>query len=291
MPGTYSLSTPSDLTEPQELSASGGLVIDAFGEAQAYANSAWTEALNLLDELKNKSYPIDWSSIEYDETSLMGLDGLALAPPDYPTIDSVTVTMPSFTDTKPTVTTVDVDERVVPEFTDEPANINIPEAPTDEFPTFDTAAPPITQPNIPTAPDYTIPPVPTIDNISIPSPPEYNFIDFDAEAPTMDLDPPSTGFSWTEELYTSDLKTAVESKLLTDVVNGGSGLDDDTEQAIYDRATSRQEDEFSTAYDAIFNGISARGSRVPPGALSAALLDIENKIIRTREDLNNDILI
>ena len=288
--GSFSLGTPSELTEPAAVSSAGTLVTETFAEAQGYAEQAWASAFDTLEALK-ATYPIDWSGVEYSGVSLGGLDGLSLSNPDYPDIAEIVVTMPTFDETAPEFTPITIDDRTVPEFTDTPLPLDIPDPPTDEFPTFDETPPSITQPDLPSPLSLDIPPVPTITDISIPAPPEYDTIDFDATAPVMDLDPPSTGFDYNEDPYTSDLKTALEAKLLNDVVNGGSGLPEATEQAIYDRATSRLEDEESEAYDNILYGISGRGMRVPPGALAAQLLDIENKILRSRTDLNNDILV
>jgi hypothetical protein len=137
----------------------------------------------------------------------------------------------------------------------------------------------------------TLPAVPQLPGIVIPSPPEYNIPEFDWVLPTDDITAPEPQFVWNEVEYNSALKELIATKLFTELTNGGSGLPVATEQAIYDRATSRMTDEEQIALDQMLDFFSGRGFDLPPGALAGQMLELNNKILKTREDLNNDILV
>lgn len=282
---------PALITPPAEASSSGGLVSERFSLAISYGSSAWATAWGLLNELGNTEYDIEWEVDPWVAVPTGGLDGISADRPTTPSVSPIEIDLPSFGGTPPETPDIDIDIEPAPPFNVTDPGFNIPGPPDVEFPTFTEAPPPITDPDIPLAPVVNLPPVPALTPISIPSPPEYNLPDFEGQLPTMDLTPPEPMFVWNEIEYNSDLLTQVKSKLLLDLVNGGSGLNTATEQAIYDRATARQELENQQMYDEALNFWSSRGWTEPPGALAGRLLETSYKIVRTRTDLGNDILV
>ena len=283
--------SPTPITPPAAASSAGGLVSERFSTAIAYGSSAWATAWGLLNELGNSDYTINWDVDSWVAVPVGGLDGISADKPTSPTVGTIEIDLPSFGGSAPETPDIDINIDPAPPFNVTDPGFNIPDPPDVTFPTFSETPPPITDPAIPSPPSVNLPPVPVIDDISIPSPPEYNLPDFEGELPTMDLTPPEPMFVWNEIEYNSDLLTQVKSKLLLDLVNGGSGLDAATEQAIYDRATDRQELENQQMYDEALNFWSSRGWTEPPGALAGRLLETNYKIVQTRTDLNNDILI
>ena len=283
---------PDPLTAPQLLSESGVLVKDRFQQAEDYADEAWREAWALLDQLRQLEYPIEWTPSDVTDIDLMGLDGLAMTVPTAPSIDTdIAIAMPSFTGEVPTLTEIDISTDEPPAMNVPDPGFNLPDAPDDDFPVFSENAPQLSDISYPTKPTVDIPAVPQLTAISIPSPPDFNIADFEATMPTTDLTAPEPTFTFTESLYDSSVLQELKSKLLEDLQNGGSGLDEETEQAIYDRATSRLATDEQRVYDEALEFWSARGWTLPPGPLAGQIAEASATILRSREDLNNDILI
>jgi len=283
---------PVNLTAPQAVSSSGQTVLEKFQQAQSYADSAWNETWNLLDQLRNQEYLIEWEPIEVDDLDLMGLDGLGMEEPAEPAVDTdIAVATTTMSAEAPTLDDVDISAETPPAMNVADPQFAIPDAPTDEFPVFSENAPDLTAIDYPTRPDIDLPAVPQLTDVSIPSPPEYNIADFEGTAPTADLTPPDVSFNFDEAAYTSAVGDELATKLLGDLQTGGSGLDEATEQAIYDRAISRQQTENEKVVNDALNFFASRGFTLPPGALSGAIIEANTRVAQIREDLNNDILI
>jgi len=150
--------------------------------------------------------------------------------------------------------------------------------------------PVLTQPTVPDNPSIVLPDAPTLEEIDLPADYTLTMPDFLAEAPSTEIDLPD-GFQYTEGSYSSDLYDTVLAKLIADIEASSSGIDEDAEQAIYDRATSRMELEMDSAQQQAENYFAAKGFELPPGALSGRLVELQTADLRAKEDLNNDIII
>ncbi len=211
--------------------------------------------------------------------------------PLVPALATIDVVIPTFTGTLPIIGDIDVLVEDPPAFNIPMPSFQIPPVPSLPWPTFNKTAPTIVKPAIPTKPAISLPPVPTLLDVSVPSPPSIDFPSFEGVLPAIDLAPPVISPVFAEDIYSSQLLDALGAKLLTDIVAGGSGLGAATEQAIYDRATARQELEHNQMYSEAENYFASRGFSIPPGALASRLLEANYKINQTRTDLNNDILV
>ena len=278
------------ITEDVAISTAGTLAANRFTEMSAYAASLLAAAQSALDGLANLTVTIPDISLE-NSVGYTLLSSMPLSIPLMGDISDIEVADINFAYNPPDPVTGDIPyrEAPVPSYSD--PGFDVPAPPNVTWPEFSTSAPSIGTPSIPEAPTITLPPVPQLDSISIPSPPEYSIPEFEWELPTQDLTPPDAQFIWNENIYTSDLKELLATKLYDNLSEGGSGLDEATEQAIYDRAKSRMLTEEQKAYDTTLSFFANNGFMIPPGALSAQLLEIENKILQSREDLNNDILV
>jgi len=123
-----------------------------------------------------------------------------------------------------------------------------------------------------------------------PDPPELLLIPFDGVYPVDDLTPPVVSFIYSEGEYTSALKSALDSKLLT-MVGGASGLDAAVEQAILDRDDEKYRLEEEAQYDEAGKYFESRGASLPDGALVARLDSVREAIARRRTDRLNAIRI
>lgn len=89
----------------------------------------------------------------------------------------------------------------------------------------------------------------------------------------------------------TDFPALVQDKIETDLAAGGSGLDEDTEQAIYDRQQARQDLINEKRYDEVLGRWSTRGWNMPPGVLSAALQEEMLEQTRAEAEISRDVMI
>jgi len=284
-------SGPDTLTAPAALSTAGGLVEARFNTASDYAATLWSGAQNLLTQLGELNLVIAWDPITMEEVDTGGLDGISAVEPPEPSINPIVVASTVFTGTEPSPVEVNLPTRTAPVSNITDPDFTIPDPPDVTWPVFSAESPSLSDITIPGAPTLTLPVAPQLPEIVIPSPPEYNIPEFEWELPTDDLTPPNPQFSWNEAEYDSAVKTVLAEKLYSDIILGGSGLSDTVEQAIYDRAISRQLTEEQTMLDKTLEFFSSRLYELPPGALSHQMLEMNNKSLAIREDLNRDILI
>jgi len=108
-------------------------------------------------------------------------------------------------------------------------------------------------------------------------------------APTFDADTPDTTLGYDELTYTSTLLDSLKAKLAVDI-QGGTGMDEATEQAIYDRAARRLEREHDRRYSLAENRWGGAGFPLPNGFLNTSLREEINRHANEVEDLNNKIL-
>lgn len=264
------------------------LVEDQIGVATTWAEEAFIDANTYLNKLANYKFDVN-----YTEPIINTVIGPSVNPikPSPLSIDDIIVGDVPFTASPPTIPTFDMVTYVPPEFVDKDYGISIPDAPIVNWPVFTKEAPQISDRPLPTVPVSDLPPIPVITDVDIPEPPTYNAPEFTAEVPVEDLTLPVINFNWGESGYNSEVKTKLGDVLYNNLVTGGSGLDEATEQAIYDRATSRLEEAEQVLVDEASDNIAQRGFDIPPGALLTVTSENENKILRARGDLNKDILI
>lgn len=264
-------------------------VLEAAGLAREAAAAAASELMAAMLAMVPPEGPdSEWI---LSTTPVGGLDGLLLVKPLPPVIEDIVIDPVPFTQPIPALDPPAIDDTPPPPFNVPEPGFNIPDPPSVTWPIYDEIKPQLSDIQIPLPPDITLPPVPDISDIVIPPPPSYVIPDFEGELPIEDLTPPDPVFTWSEESYNSALKDRLSSHLYDQLVSGGTGLDEATEQAIYDRAESRLREKEEDLYDTALNYFAARGFTLPPGALSGRLLEIDNVVLQAREDLNNDVLV
>jgi hypothetical protein len=168
---------------------------------------------------------------------------------------------------KPTINTSDINV-AVPTFAGS-VSINPPAAPA----ALDSSGAP-TRPNIdtniaiPDAPQISMPPSPNIEDVLVPT---FNFPAlplFTDTAPTFNEAAPNVALEWNEPVYYSPLLDDLRVKV-RDVLAGGTGLPAAVEQALFDRARSREESQTTKAVQEAFDTFATRGFNMPPGMLVA----------------------
>lgn len=194
-----------------------------------------------------------------------------------------------------------------------PANFNTTPIVTN-FPTVSEKSIPSPTVSLPTAPTFTTelsaekpfiadvtnviaPPESVPDKLTsigghiVPASPAVVIADFGESIPAYNISLPDIQFSYVEPEYTSALKDALTSKLLSDVENGGSGLAPDVEDAIWERTRERDNKDYEEAATKIDSKWAGRGFSLPNGVLVALQQDLIVDDRNQRIERSRDILI
>ncbi len=130
-----------------------------------------------------------------------------------------------------------------------------------------------------------------IGNYTIPPPPAVVVPDFGEALPAYTHTIPPLTFSYVEKEYLSDLKDALTAKLLSDVQNGGTGLDPTVEEAIWERTRERDQLDYQDAADKVDSRWAGKGFSLPDGTLAELQQDLVIDYRNKREEVNRDIMI
>lgn len=267
-------------------------VDDQIASQDARANTAMNSAAEFLKNLQNNASilpilipPLDKVNVDF------GVIPVGAIPPVKPTveIDAIKADMPPV----PADFTASVDDRDVQETPGEnfgPPTISFPTAPSfarEPIPSISAIEVPIVAikptPTIPgdlTVSDQIIPPIPSI---SLPN--------FGETIPTISIDLPSANLAYVEPVYTSLLKTELESNLLSKIQNGGTGLNATIEGNIYNRDVERIAQKLSDDIDSTLNRFSGRGFTMPPGTVAAQIQELQINHTNDRSQQSRDVAI
>ena len=153
-------------------------------------------------------------------------------------------------------------------------------------------APEINLIELPQVPDFQYPAEPTITEITIDDAPGVEVPVFVAEAPTDDLDStPSPDFDYVEAVYSSEVWSPLVAKIKDGILNGGTGLDSDVEQKIFDSARYRQDIDGERQLDEARRKYAGKGFDLPQGAFASMERNILADISRDKTELNGKIAI
>ena len=280
---------------PDQLSYVGSpwrLVNGRFDKTAEFASSAFGLTTDYMQGLSSLVGGLE--KYEVDDIEL-----------ELPTLSSLNVKR------RPSMSTLPIDTNWPANTVDKPSLESLPDIPVLEFPAMSVSPPAYTtytapglndiqEPsipilgnvNVPVAPDYVLPEAPTLGSLNIPSPPTLTVPVFDAELTDLTSELPiPASFSWNSSPYNSEVWDTFLAKVVDGIVNGGTGLDPEVEQAIFDRAKYRQLVSNDKAYREVEKYFSSRGFTAPPGAMATQLLQISAEILLADADLNNSILI
>jgi hypothetical protein len=248
-------------------------VAEIFEQQQAYAAEVGTVVSNLATALENLASvevtvtdPPDAEHTFYDAVSAIAAQ-LVGAAPGAPIVALPTLAVP----TPPSISFSDVESVIVPDLTITPPAVTIPAAPALPAVTPPVTAAPFEAVPIPDAPTLTIPTVPTLTQINLPAAPTLDLPVFAGTAPAATFSAPSNNFAFAEVDYSSALLDEVKAKLLTDLEDGGYGIDDDDETRLVDRALERENAQAAASVDEAERLYATRRFPVPPGAMYGAI--------------------
>jgi len=136
-----------------------------------------------------------------------------------------------------------------------------------------------------------VPTEPTINQVSV------DVATFTEDVPTMkeltytDLTPPPLNFNWQPGTHNEDLQRPLKAKIIDGILNGGTGILPEVEQAIYDRDVLRVNLDAQNEELLALSDMSSRGARIPQGALIARVDAARLKNGMRRDDASRDVMI
>jgi hypothetical protein len=228
------------------------------------------------------------------EVEFPNMDGLVPAVPGVEVVEVGDVEFPNMdglVPAAPSLEVVAVGEVEFPSLGSSAPVFSIPVAPSVSWPDQPGGRPVFSDVELPTRPDVTLPTPPSIDRVTIGAAPTIRFPSFDGEYPTTELVAPEIDYSYSEEAYQSALAEKLKAVLADAVENGGTGLGEEAEAALWARARARNAAKNEAMYDEANEYFAARGHELPPGALSGRLLQIQGEVSRAEDDINNDITV
>lgn len=161
------------------------------------------------------------------------------------------------------------------------ANIEMPARPD-----FDTEI------EMPDAPDLDLPEMDQLKTIDIP---EFEFPelpDFNGEPPSIsDITVPEVFINWSEPEYESETLEVLAEYIKEGIQEGGTGLPKDIEEALFNRARSRESRETTRAVQEAMNDWSTRNFTMPPGMLVKQVATIREQGQLRASEINRDILV
>lgn len=282
---------------------------DSRVEPDGVMDAAITTVMDQMDKLDSVStrYRNELSQ------ALAGIKEVIVTQVDPPTRMRVSETpVPSIDlSDSPKFTVIKLDKPTLPEFQsiekllselnlDE---LNMPEAPV--MPTMELPnSPGMAEIPLPARPqidtDIQIPETPTLDlpemdklkEIEIPVFEFPELPDFDGEPPSIsEITVPDVFIEWDEPEYKSEILDELTDYIKKGIMEGGTGLPAPIEEALFNRARSRESKETLRAVQEVVNDWSTRNFSMPPGMLVKQVASIREQGQLRVSELNRDILI
>lgn len=207
--------------------------------------------------------------------------------PTAPTVQDVDASVPS----APTLDAVTLDS--LPPMPTEPdfsgmtfhppaaPNVTVPQRPTDlDVPLVDVV--------VPDAPVFVMPEDPALYGLNLPTIPDLVIPAFTGTRPTLNLNAPNVGLSWTYQPYDETLIDTVKSQLSSMTING-LALPAAIEQAIFDRARGREDVLSAQQVSEATRSLASRGLRQPAGLMFRMLDRVKTAARLTSSGASRDL--
>lgn len=151
---------------------------------------------------------------------------------------------------------------------------------------------PITLPDdIPDVPALTIPTTLDVGGFTFPAVPSIATPNWDLTIPSLNIDLPQTTLNYVEPVYTSALKTAIETALLDGVQNGGTGLNATIETDIWNRQIERLSQQKDDDIEEVISLWAGRGFSMPAGMVAEQVTEVQKRFTDERSQASRDVAI
>lgn len=263
-------------------------VEDHIRENRDTASSLTANALSTLEALKDTNLiAIDDTPpapLSLDPTINLTLDLPSLTPTSFGTITSQPVAEPVL-DAVPAVDDIDI-----PDFVSSVSSLNIPAAPVWTAPEAAPARPVLDDVVAPTAPVIALPTVPTMAELDIPEFAGVTLPEFDATAPEFEGTALAGILQWSEPTYASVIMDEVLA-VIRRMWDGELGLPPAVEQAMYERAASREVLATEREISAVATEFSSRGFTMPTGMEAARVDQMRQDLAVKQLGLNRELTV
>lgn len=261
-------------------------VSEAFDRAYRYAESSRSAMSSFTAALNASIYSPPTISMTWNSIAAPSLPAMPIAP----SMPTISFAVPGG---QPTELSIDMPGITIDDFTETAPTLTLPDAPTLSYgsvPTVPSAA----DVAVPVAPVVTMPAEPTYLSLSTVS---FAGVDLHEDwlarledMPTLTLVSP-TPFSYARgPEYASTLLNALKATLEARL-GGGTGIPEAVEQAIWDRARSR-ETKIALANEAeIQRASEALGFQLPSGVIAAQLREAQQNYYDKLSELSRDVAI
>jgi hypothetical protein len=144
---------------------------------------------------------------------------------------------------------------------------------------------------MPNKPAYSTPAVPVMHAISIPDFVDISIPGMTATLPTLDFGVPDISTIEAPASTEDDLYAAIRSKLISNILDGGTMLDSAVENDIWNRDLERHEQALQDIVDKTTSQWAKFGFSLPDGLLAGNLLAINNEYLNKKLDRSREISI
>lgn len=227
------------------------LVTNQFHLVQDYASEAFTLAEKYIDQLN--SY----------------------------IIATISMTPPSID--VPAITSITIDPSISAQLPVAPADSDYPVAPS---------VPSTTDFSFPSQPSFVFPSVPVMTDIVIPDFIDQAISPITLTIPTIDFDVPATpAINTGDDVPHDTLVQAAKAKLESNILNGGTMINSDVEDDIWNRDLERNEQALQDAIDKLSSTWSKLGWSLPDGLLANSITTINKEYMNKLLDRSREIAV
>lgn len=259
----------SDPTVPELIEQTNDLVTEFLNANRTFAQDAIAQATDIIEELRNATMPEELPDPPLAPSVITTFAAeLGLGMEDLPDLGELSADSTFEVAFTPTAIDIPNVSSEMPTYTPTVESLSIPEAPVYVAPA--RPSPPVLNPisSAPAVPDFGTPPSAIEINLPTYVPPVLPV--FNDEAPEFTDLPPDPVIGWVEPVYSSDIKDRVAA-VLTEMLDGGTGLPEDVETAIWERERARELVAANAKIAAMWDDLANRGFAYAQGYLAGAI--------------------
>lgn len=264
------------------------IVSSRINDASATSQALQLTALNTIAALQDVNFKFNAGPLPSPPNIDPNIDVLINLPPITPTsFGTITSTMPDSPrlDGVPSVRSLNI-----PDFQSSIGSLNIPEPPPWTAPGAAPDRPSTGDVVLPDSPLLVMPQMPALVEINVPSFGGLALPTFSASAPEFEATALPGILQWSEPSYHTEILDEVLGVIRT-LWSGGSGIPPAVEQAMVERALSREDTIANRELDSVAEEFSLRGFTMPTGMQAARTDQMRQDLALKKLSLNRELTI
>lgn len=262
-------------------------VATRINDARETANELQQTAINTIDALKDIQFTFPAQPPEAPTSSFNVEADLSIAPVGNTAFGEIT----SLTPERPTLEAApELASFEIPEFSSSISSLAIPTPPAWSAPGAVPQRPDTGDVDLPVAPSFSLPVAPSLEQIAVPSFAGLSLPMFDATAPEFEGTALPGILQWSEPEYRPQIMEDV-LVVIRRLWSGGSGIPAAVEQAMFERASSREDLTAEREIAAVATDFSSRGFTMPTGMQAARVDQMRQDLAVKKNALNRELTI